>query len=161
VVAQRGHALAAMKGPLTLADLARHPLVSYESSLRPESSLRHAFAAAGQAPQFACTSRDADLIKTYVRAGLGVGILAEMAMLAEDARDLQVLDAADLFPRCTTWLVLRRDRVPRSYAMALVELIAPQLDRSDLHRALAGEVPERWPEPPQWRPATEEKLAVA
>jgi DNA-binding transcriptional LysR family regulator len=161
VVAQRGHALAALKGPLSLADLARHPLVSYESSLRPESSLRQAFAAAGQAPQFACTSRDADLIKTYVRAGLGVGILAEMAMLAEDTRDLQVLDAADLFPRCTTWLVLRRDRVPRSYAMALVELIAPQLDRRDLHRALAGEVPEHWPEPPQWHPATEEKRAVA
>jgi LysR family cys regulon transcriptional activator len=161
VIAQRGHALTGLQRPLTLADLARHPLVSYESSLRPESSLRHAFAAAGQAPQFACTSRDADLIKTYVRAGLGVGILAEMAMLAEDDRDLQVLDAADLFPRCTTWLVLRRDRVPRSYAMALVELIAPQLDRRDLHRALAGEIPASWPEPPQWHPATEMKLAVA
>jgi hypothetical protein len=45
--------------------------------------------------------------------------------------------------------------------MALVELIAPQLDRRDLHRALAGEVPEHWPEPPQWHPATEEKRAVA
>jgi DNA-binding transcriptional LysR family regulator len=125
-------------------------MVSYESSLRPESSLRQAFAATGQLPQFACTSRDADLIKTYVRAGLGVGILAEMAMLPEDARDLQILDAARLFPRCTTWLVLRRDRVPRSYALALVELIAPQLDRRDLHRAVAGEVPEHWPAAPEW-----------
>jgi len=161
VIAPRNHALAALQRPVSLADLARHPLVSYESSLRPESSLRQVFAAAGLTPTFACTSRDADLIKTYVRAGLGVGILAEMAMLAEDARDLQVLPAEDLLPRCTTWLVLRRDRVPRSYALALVELIAPQLDRRDLHRALAGEVPERWPEAPQWRAATPQQHAVA
>jgi LysR family transcriptional regulator, cys regulon transcriptional activator len=151
VVAPHAHPLAGLRRPLTLADLARHPLVSYESSLRPESSLRHAFEAAGETPTFACTSRDADLIKTYVRAGLGVGILAEMAMLAEDSGDLRTLDAAQLLPRCTTWLVLRRDRVPRSYALALVELIAPQLDRRDLTRALAGEEPERWPEAPQWR----------
>jgi DNA-binding transcriptional LysR family regulator len=161
VICQRGHALAALRRRPTLADLARHPLVSYESSLRPESSLRHAFARAGESPQFACTSRDADLIKTYVRAGLGVGILAEMAMLPEDARDLHVLDGADLFARCTTWLVLRRDRVPRTYALALIELIAPQLDRRDLHRALAGELPERWPDPPAWSSAGAERLAVA
>jgi LysR family transcriptional regulator, cys regulon transcriptional activator len=162
IVCQRGHALAGLRRRLTLADLARHPLVSYESSLRPESSLRQAFARAGETPQFACTSRDADLIKTYVRAGLGVGIFAEMAMLAEDARDLHVLDAADLFSQCTTWLVLRRDRVPRTYALALIELIAPQLDRRDLHRALTGEIPERWPDPPAWRAAGgATQLAVA
>jgi DNA-binding transcriptional LysR family regulator len=160
IIAPRGHALASLQRPVTLADLARHPLVSYESSLRPESSLRQVFAAAALTPTFACTSRDADLIKTYVRAGLGVGILAEMALLAEDARDLQVLPAEELLPRCTTWLVLRRDRVPRSYALALVELIAPQLDRRDLHRALAGEVPEHWPEAPRWQGSTAQR-AVA
>lgn len=151
VIAPRGHALVALQRPLTLGELARHALVSYESSLRPESSLRRAFAAAGESPHFSCTSRDADLIKTYVRAGLGVGILAEMAILPEDAADLAVLDAAELFPACTTWLVLRRDRVPRSYALALAELIAPQLDRRDLQRALAGEIPKQWPEAPEWR----------
>jgi DNA-binding transcriptional LysR family regulator len=159
VIAPRGHALSALRRPVTLEDLARHALVSYESSLRPESSLRRTFASAGHEPAFACTSRDADLIKTYVRAGLGVGILAEMAMLAEDARDLQTLDATGLFPACTTWLVLRRDRVPRSYALALVELIAPQLDHRDLSRALAGELPERWPEPPQWRAQAQDAVA--
>ena len=161
VICQQGHSLAALRRPLTLTDLAQHPLVSYESSLRPESSLRQAFAGAGHTPQFAVTSRDADLIKTYVRAGLGVGILAEMAMLPEDMQDLQVLDAAGLFAPCTTWLVLRRDRVPRTYALALVELIAPQLDRRDLHRALSGEVPERWPDPPAWRAPKADHRAVA
>ena len=157
VIAPRGHALTTLKRALTLSDLARHPLVSYESSLRPESSLRHAFAAAGESPQVAMTSRDADLIKTYVRAGLGVGILAEMAMLAEDTRDLQVLDAADLFAPCTTWLLLSRDRVPRSYALALAELIAPQLDRRDVLRALAGEQVAEWSVAPEWREIVADK----
>jgi DNA-binding transcriptional LysR family regulator len=161
LVVPRGHALAALNRRITLSDLAKHPLVSYESSLRPESSLRKAFAAAGETPQFAFTSRDADLIKTYVRVGLGAGVLAEMAMLPEDARDLVSLDAGDLFPPCTTWIVLRRDRVPRGYALALAELIAPQLDRRDLQRALAGDEPERWPEPPDWAELAKRHSAVA
>jgi DNA-binding transcriptional LysR family regulator len=161
VVVPRGHALAALNRHLDLADLARHPLVSYESSLRPESSLRSAFASAGVEPHFAFTSRDADLIKTYVRAGLGVGIFAEMAMLAEDLRDLVALDAADLFAACTTWLVLRRDRVPRSYALALIGLIVPQLDLRDVTRALAGEMPAGWPAPPPWKVPGVEERAVA
>ena len=151
IVVPHGHALAQLARQPTLGDLAQHPLVSYESSLRPESSLRHAFAAAAAEPQFAFTSRDADLIKTYVRAGLGVGIFAEMAMLPEDESDLRVLDAAHLFARCTSWLVLRRDRIPRTYALALVELVAPQLDARDIRRALNGEAPEQWPAPPPWR----------
>jgi len=160
VVVPRGHALALLPRRVTLADLARHALVSYESSLRPESSLQQAFAAAGLAAQFAFTSRDADLLKTYVRAGLGVGIFAEMAMLPEDLHDLHVLDAGELFAPCTTWLVLRRDRVPRSYALALLELIAPQLDLRDVTRALAGEPPPGWPVAPPWLAATPQQ-AVA
>jgi len=151
VVVQRGHKLAELKRPLKLSDLEGEQLVSYESSLRPESSLQRVFAAANIVPRFTFTSRDADLIKTYVRAGLGVGVFAEMAVLADDARDLVVLDADGLFPECTTWLVLRRDRVLRTYAAALAGFIAPQLDLRDLQRAVVGELPERWPDPPSWR----------
>ncbi|TLY49800.1 MAG: LysR family transcriptional regulator [Gammaproteobacteria bacterium] len=150
VIVPQGHALASLKRALKLADLDGQPLVSYESSLRPESSLRRAFAAAGVVPRFSCTSRDADLIKTYVRAGLGIGILAEMALSADDERDLRVIDGGVLFPECTTWLVLRRDRVLRAYTATLAELIAPQLDPRDLQRALAGEEPAAWPTPPLW-----------
>lgn len=151
VVVPRTHALARLQRPLRVSDFAEQPLVSYESSLRPESSLRRAFDQAGIAPRFACTSRDADLIKTYVRAGLGVGIFAEMAFVAADSEDLVSLDAAGLFPECTTWLVLRRDRVLRSYAANLAELIAPQIDAIDLNRALAGDTSITWPEPPYWQ----------
>lgn len=151
VVVPRGHPLAALGRTLQLADLDGQPLVSYESSLRPESSLRRAFAAAGIAPRFAFTTRDADLIKTYVRTGLGVGVLAEMAIVADDARDLVVLEADTLFPQCIAWLVLRRDRVLRTYAAALARFIAPQLDPRDLQRAVVGEPPRQWPDAPDWR----------
>jgi DNA-binding transcriptional LysR family regulator len=161
VVAPREHALAKAGRMLRLADLAQHPLVSYESSLRPDSSLRLAFAEAGLTPDFACTARDADLIKTYVRAGLGVGVLAEMAMTPEDDADLRVLAADGLFPECTTWLVLRRDRVLRDYATALVELVAPQIDGRELRRVLAGNALPQWPEPPSWRELHERRLAAA
>jgi DNA-binding transcriptional LysR family regulator len=150
VVGPRAHRLASLERPLTLADLDGEPLVSYESSLRPESSLHRAFAAAGIAPRFAFTTRDADLIKTYVRVGLGVGVFAEMAMLESDAHDLVVLDAAPLFPECTAWLVLRRDRVLRTFAAELAGYIAPQLDPRDLQHAVVGELPDRWPDPPPW-----------
>jgi len=59
----------------------------------------------------------------------------------------------EFLPTCTTWLVLRHDGVPRSYAFALIELIAPQLDRRDLQRALNGEAPAQWPQAPLWSKA--------
>src|SRR5690606_10618194 len=74
------HPLAGLDRAPGLAELARHPLISYESSTRPDSSMRRAFVAAGVEPQLAMTARDANLIKTYVRAGLGAGLLAEMAV---------------------------------------------------------------------------------
>ncbi len=151
VVAPREHPLALVGRPLALADLADCPLVSYESSLRPESSLRRAFHEAGLEPRLACTSSDADLIKAYVRAGLGIGILAEMALGEQDEHDLAVLDAALLLPQCTTWLVLREDRVLRRYTAMLAELLAPQISQADLQRAIAGDAPgDRWPEAPSW-----------
>lgn len=151
IVTPRDHPLARRATPPTLAELAALPLISYDSSLRPESSLRRAFEEAGHAPQIAMTAGDADLIKTYVRAGMGVGILAEMAMQPGDA-DLHALPADHLFAPCTTWVVLRRDSVPREYTLAFVHQLAPHLGRHELRRALAGEPPrDGWTNVPHWR----------
>jgi LysR family cys regulon transcriptional activator len=150
VLVPRAHPLARAGGEPTLQQLAVHPLVSYESSIRPDSSLRRAFAQADLEPQFAMTARDADLIKTYVRAGLGVGLLAEMAVQPEDT-DLVALRAPDAVPTCIAWAVLPRERVLRDYALDLVHAIAPQLDRHDLRRVLAGNSEPAWPAPPSWR----------
>ena len=78
LLVQAAHPLAALRRAPSLAELAAHPLISYESSIRADSSLQRAFAGAAVTPQIAMTARDANLIKTYVRAGLGAGLLAEM-----------------------------------------------------------------------------------
>ena len=151
VLVQRGHRLGKLTRAPTLAELADEPLVSYESSLKPESSLRQAFTQSGLTPRIAFTARDADLIKTYVRAGLGVGILAEMAILPEDAADLVTLPGDAQFSDCVAWAILPRERVPRDYTLALLTTLAPQLDRRDLRRALEGTFEGSWPAPPDWR----------
>ena len=150
VLVPRAHALATSGRAPGLAELAALPLVSYESTNKPESSLRRAFAAAGLEPQVALTARDADLIKTYVRAGLGVGVLAEMAVDAREDADLVALPAPDALPECVAWAVLPRERVLRDYALELLHALAPQLDRKDLRRVLEGNADAAWPAAPQW-----------
>ena len=148
VLVPRSHAFAKLRRAPSLAELANEPLVSYESSTRADSSFQRSFAAAGLRPTVSMTARDADLIKTYVRAGLGVGLLAEMAVGAGDD-DLIALPALD-FAECTTWAVLPRERVLRDYALELLKTLAPQLDRRDLRRALEGNGEARWPQAPAW-----------
>ncbi|MEG3192166.1 LysR family transcriptional regulator [Lysobacter sp. D1-1-M9] len=150
VLVPGGHPLGSLAHPPSLADLALYPLVSYESSVRPESSLRRAFAAAGLEPQLAMTARDADLIKTYVRAGLGVGLLAEMAVGAREDEDLLALAAPAELPECISWAVLPRARVSRDYALELIHALAPQLDLRDLRRVLEGNQEADWALPPSW-----------
>ena len=150
VLVPAGHPLASRASPPTLRQLAAEPLVSYESSVRADSSLRRAFAAEGLEPRIAMTARDADLIKTYVHAGLGVGLLAEMAVGPADMDGLRALPAPDVIPECVAWAVLPRERVLRDYTLALITAVAPQLDRVDLRRAVAGTDDPAWPAPPSW-----------
>lgn len=147
----KDHALARRRRPTSLADLAAHPLVSYESVQREDSSLRQAFDAAGLTPRIACTARDADLIKTYVRIGLGVGVYGEMAHLPEDDADLDILQIDGLLPECTTWILIREDKLLRGYEQAFILALAPHVDRHDLRRAFEVGEPIAWPAAPHWR----------
>lgn len=150
VVVPLQHALAGRRSAPSLHELAAVPLVSYESSTRPDCSLRRAFAASDLVPDIAMTARDADLIKTYVRSGLGVGLLAEMAMSAVHDADLAVLPAPAVIPECTTWAVLMRERVLRDYTIDLLTSLAPQLGRHDIRRTVDGNQAPNWPTPPTW-----------
>ncbi|MBS0213542.1 MAG: LysR family transcriptional regulator [Proteobacteria bacterium] len=157
VLVPRTHALARLGRAPSIAELAAEPLVSYESSTRADSSLRQAFTAAGHEPRFAMTARDADLIKTYVRAGLGVGVLAQMAVDEDDA-ELVALPAPDL-PECVAWAVLPHARVLRDYALELLATLAPQVDRRDVRRVLEGNAQADWPAPPAWDAAPRDVAA--
>ncbi len=150
LLVQDTHPLAGIQGAPSLAELAQHPLISYESSTRADSSLQRTFASAGESPQVAMTARDANLIKTYVRAGLGAGLLAEMAIGQREDADLRILPAPVELPECITWAVIPRGRVLRDYALALLHGLAPQLDRRDLRRVLEGNQEANWPQPPSW-----------
>jgi LysR family cys regulon transcriptional activator len=128
IIVPRDHDLAALEGKPTIEQLAEHPLVTYVFSFDRESSLKRAFGAKGLEPKVVFTARDADVIKTYVRIGLGIGVVASMAQDCGEQDDLVALDGADLFPRCTTWLGFRRDLVLRRFMYEFIELFATHLD---------------------------------
>lgn len=160
-IVPHSHLLAEGKRLRSLETLAAYPLVSYESVQRPDSTMRQAFEAAGLEPHVVCTARDADLIKTYVRAGLGVGVLGEMAMLPEDAADLCVLALGELFPECTSWLLVREDRLLRDYMLAFILVLAPQIDRRDLRRAFESGLAVEWPQAPDWQTLQQTQAVAA
>lgn len=151
IVVAREHPLTNRESPLELYDLAGFPLVTYESALRPDSSLRQTFERAGLQPHIACTARDADLIKTYVRSGVGVGILAEMAIRPEDIGELKTVVVPGVFPTCTAWLLLPGDRLLRNYALEFASQVAARIDVIDLRRGLATDGFREWSEPPSWQ----------
>ncbi|HET9033200.1 MAG TPA: LysR substrate-binding domain-containing protein [Dokdonella sp.] len=160
ILLTRDHPLASLGRVPRIDELARHALVSYESSLNAESSLRRAFVDAGCDLNLAVTARDADLIKTYVRSGLGVGVLAEMALSEEDQAEFHVFSARDLLPTCTSWVVLQRDRVQRNYALDLIIALAPHIDRRDLVRVVQGAALADWPTPPHWSELGVEEASI-
>jgi LysR family cys regulon transcriptional activator len=129
-VAPKDHPLAVLGRPLSLADLAEQPLIGYESPLGSHSSA--AFTAAGLSAQFAYAAHDTEVIKAYVRAGPGVGLVAEMTSGDEDLVRLPV----DGLPPCETYAILPRDRVARDYVINFLASLAPHIRRRDLVRSL-------------------------
>jgi LysR family cys regulon transcriptional activator len=141
VVVPRGHPLAAA-GRLSLKKLADYPIVTYVFSFSGRSSLPALFETAGLSLDVALTARDSDVIKTYVRIGLGVGILARLAIDPVNDADLTVLDAAHLFESHTTWVGFRRSALLRAYMYEFVELLAPHLPRKFVREAERMETQE-------------------
>jgi len=135
VLVPNGHPLTHREEPLDLETLAEHPLVTYVFSLTGESSFKKAFAKENLEPDVVFTARDADIIKTYVRMGMGVGVVASMAYECTDQDDLAAIDAEGLFPRVTTWLGFRRDSVLRGYMVEFISLFAPHLNAELTRRA--------------------------
>ena len=133
VIVPRRHPLAD-GSRLTLKALSAYPLITYTFSFTGPSSLHEAFARAGLIPNVAITARDADVIQTYVRLGLGVGIVANMAVDPADP-DLAAIDSSHLFAAHTTWIGFRRGTLLRRYMYDFAQLLAPHLDRRLIERA--------------------------
>jgi len=129
------HPLADQKKPLDLQTLANYPLVTYVFSLTGESSFKRAFHDQGLEPRVVFTARDADIIKTYVRMGMGVGVIASMAFERQDAEDLVALDARGLFPKVTTWVGFPREMVLRGYMVDFIHFLAPHYSTDMIREA--------------------------
>ena len=138
VVVPAKHPLA-RAGRVTLEDLARYPIVTYDTAFAGRTHIDAAFAAKGLEPDIVLSAIDADVIKTYVELGMGVGILASMAFDAARDHDLRALEAGHLFRSNTTRVGLLRGRLLRGFAYAFIEQFAPRLSRQLIDRAMAGE----------------------
>ena len=134
VVVPKNHPLAAVP-ELTLEEVARHPIVTYVFGFTGRSKLDEAFSKAGLSPNVVFTAADADVIKTYVRLGLGVGIIARMAYDPVTDGDLVALDASRLFRPSTTKICFRKGTFLRGYMYGFIERFAPHLKRERVEEA--------------------------
>ncbi|TVP49233.1 MAG: HTH-type transcriptional regulator CysB [Halomonas sp.] len=138
VLVPKGHPLATHQGPLTLEALGEHPLVTYVFGFTGRSQLDDAFKAKGLTPNVVLTAADADVIKTYVRLGMGVGIVAHMAVDESLDDDLVALDASHLFASSTTKIGIRRGTFMRGYMYDFLVRFAPHLTRDRVDEALTA-----------------------
>jgi LysR family cys regulon transcriptional activator len=140
VIVPPGHTL--LDGPLTLERLAEHPLITYDNGFTGRGHIDEAFLRESLAPNIVLTAMDADVIKTYVELGLGVGIVASIAYEAERDLSLRAIDAGALFGINITRLALRRGAYLRGYVYTFIESFSPTLTREVVERALAGRADE-------------------
>ncbi len=134
VIVPKDHPLAAIE-KLSLADIAAHPIVTYVFGFTGRSKLDEAFLDQGLDPKVVFTAADADVIKTYVRLGLGIGIVASMAFDLTQDKDLVSLDVSHLFTPSITRIGFRRGTFLRGFMYDFVEKFAPHLTREMVEEA--------------------------
>lgn len=130
-----GHPLAS-DAALTLEAIAEYPIITYHEGYTGRSRIDAAFAHAGLAPDIVMSALDADVIKSYVELGLGIGIIAAMAFHPVRDAGLQLVDVKGLFELNTTRIALRRGHYLRGYALRFIEWCAPTLTEDKINAAL-------------------------
>lgn len=134
VIVPSGHPLASKRNP-TLADIADYPIITYNAEFSGRSQIDAAFEREGLVPDIRLAAMDADVIKTYVRLGMGIGIVAQMAVADAEGESLVAVPGSSaLFQSSTTKVAVLRGSLLRNYAYQLIEMLAPHLD----HAVLSG-----------------------
>ncbi len=141
LVMPEGHALAG-KERITLEDLAAEPLITYHPSFTGRTRIDQAFAARKLRPRIALEAIDSDVIKTYVRLGMGIGIVAEMAATEEELGKppLLVRPLGQLFGQNVARIAFKRSAYLRNFVLQFAELLSPRLDRQLIAKAMSGHV---------------------
>ncbi|MDR5610857.1 MULTISPECIES: HTH-type transcriptional regulator CysB [unclassified Arsenophonus] len=136
VVVKADHPLADKKN-ITISELAQYPIVTYTHVFTGRSELDEAFYKAGLQAKIIFTATDADVIKTYVRLGLGIGIIASMAVDPNQDQDLVIIDMRDKFSYSTTKIGFHRNSFLRSYMYDFIWRFAPHLTPDVVDKAIA------------------------
>lgn len=131
IIVPEGHALAALP-ELTLDAIADYPLITYHEGYTGRARIDRAFAGKGLHPDIVMSALDADVIKSYVELGLGVGIIASMAYHPKRDAGLKLLDGRTLFEPNTTWIALRRGNYLRDFAYRFIECCTPDLKETTI-----------------------------
>jgi LysR family cys regulon transcriptional activator len=134
LIVPSGHPLAENPAP-SLEAVAEYPLITYHEGFTGRERVDQAFAAAGLSPDVVMSALDADVIKTYVALGLGVGIIASMAYHPQRDGHLRLIEAPHLFAQNVTRIAVRRGRYLRDYAYRFIELCSPGLDEAAVRAA--------------------------
>lgn len=136
IVVSPNHPLA-HKSQITIHDLAAYPLVTYIFGFTGRSELDSAFNRAGLTPRIVFTATDADVIKTYVRLGIGVGVIASMAVDPALDKDLIAIDASHIFDASTTKIGFRKGTFLRTYMYDFMQRFAPHLTKDLVNTAIS------------------------
>ncbi|WP_312056624.1 HTH-type transcriptional regulator Cbl [Pantoea brenneri] len=120
--------------PVSLSTLSRYPLITYRQGITGRSRVDRAFQSAGLKPDIVLSAQDSDVVKTYVKLGLGVGILADQACETEENEDLVRVEATHLFDASTVWLGLKRGQLQRNYVWQFLELCNANLSLEEIKR---------------------------
>lgn len=124
---------------ITLEEIAAYPLITYDTAFAGRAKIDHAFSLRGLQPDVLLEAIDADVIKTYVELGLGVGIIAGMAFDAERDKNLRAISVGHLFGTNVSRLALKQGAYLRGYVYTFIELLAPTLNRKLIEQLLTGQ----------------------
>ncbi|WP_350431178.1 HTH-type transcriptional regulator CysB [Shewanella sp. H8] len=136
IVVTRDHPLASQSAKISIEDLATYPLVTYVFGFDKASEIEKSFKRADLDPRVVFSATSADVLKTYVRLGLGVGVIASMAIDPAVDNDLVAIDASHLFAHSTTKIGFRRGSFLRSYMYDFMRNFAPHLTRDVVEKAV-------------------------
>ena len=129
------HPLLAL-GKISLEAIVKYPIITYDFAFTGRSKINQAFEARGLVPNVVLTALDADVIKTYVELGLGIGIVAQMAFDPDRDKHLRSIDAGHLFESSTTRIGIRRNSYLRSYVLDFIQMFSPHLNRITVKKAM-------------------------
>ena len=109
--------------PLSLETICEYPIITYTFGFTGANHMQNTFARAGLRPQVVLSAADTDVIKTYVREGMGVGLIASMAYATERDGDLVLYDLSNLLPWETTWIAYHKDKYLRRFQQQFIDLL--------------------------------------